>query len=333
MPSEPEPRAATRSGRFAWLRSEGLGLLCGQATVLLLGVGSLVLARTRDGASAEVAMDDLTAFFRVPSPWHAWLYLLVPVLGLYALNTLLCTWDSVLAKWRRGVRELSAYAPALIHLSFLLALFAHGVGGLWNREGATLAIGPVWQPLADGRQVRLAEARLEPLPNSQLKSVEARLELRDAAGRIVEERLGYNQPVSSGGGARLLLLSKVDRAATGARFASGSERCVAAEGAPCSIAGLRVELTGLYESGHWGQVPMAVVHVASADGLDDGFHLLEGQERRLPGRAPLRFERLEVSTVVVARSRTAPGNPWALGSAALLVAGLALMGRRWVRLA
>ncbi|MHB8876666.1 MAG: hypothetical protein ACYC8T_23470, partial [Myxococcaceae bacterium] len=141
------------------LRSQGLGLLCGQATVVLLGVGSVVLAATRDGASARVGLDDLTAFFRFPSVAHLWLYLLVPVLGLYALNTALCTWDSVLAKWRRGVRELSPYAPVVMHLGFLLALVAHGVGGLWNREREPAVLGTGWTSLPGGEQARLLDLR------------------------------------------------------------------------------------------------------------------------------------------------------------------------------
>ena len=40
MPSEAERPAATeRASRLAWLYSQGLGIVCGQATVLLLAVG------------------------------------------------------------------------------------------------------------------------------------------------------------------------------------------------------------------------------------------------------------------------------------------------------
>src|SRR5690242_5991067 len=106
------------------LRSQGLGIACGLATVALLVVGSFVLDRTRDGASAGIAMDDLRPFLERPSIAHAWMYALAPVLALYALNTLLATWDSVVRKVRGGVRSFSAYGPAVVHVGFVLALAA-----------------------------------------------------------------------------------------------------------------------------------------------------------------------------------------------------------------
>jgi hypothetical protein len=131
MPSEDQITASTPvPSRWEWLFSQGLGVLCGQATVLLLAVGSIVLSATRDGASAMIAMDDIRGFFAPTSPVHFWFYLLIPVLGLYGLNTLLATCRSVLRKWRAGARFAQAYAPSVIHLAFLFSLVAHLIGGL-----------------------------------------------------------------------------------------------------------------------------------------------------------------------------------------------------------
>ena len=44
---------------YVMLRSQGLGLICGQLTVLLLAIGSFVIANTRTGASREVRGDDI----------------------------------------------------------------------------------------------------------------------------------------------------------------------------------------------------------------------------------------------------------------------------------
>jgi len=130
MPSEAErPAAAQRASRSEWLYSQGLGIVCGQATVLLLALGSVVLAATRDGASRAIAMDDLNGFFAAPAAAHLWFYLLVPVLGLYALNIFLATVRSVYRKWCDGLRDPRSYAAAVIHVAFLVALFAHLVGG------------------------------------------------------------------------------------------------------------------------------------------------------------------------------------------------------------
>jgi hypothetical protein len=190
------------------LRSQGLGVLCGQATVLLLGVGSIQLVRTRDGASQGVQLDDIRAFFTEPSVSHAWFYALLGVLTLYALNTVLCTWDSVMTKWARRVREPAAWAPSVIHVSFLLALVAHLVGGLWNRELDPLLLTPAWTDVGAGRQARLVDVVEERLPNGRAKSVRASVEWKDAAGQVTTRTLGYNEPLSEGWGAELVLLDQ-----------------------------------------------------------------------------------------------------------------------------
>src|SRR5919202_4047935 len=112
------PRCCTGGRRMRsdrrWLellRSQGLGVTCGLATVVLLAVGSFVLDATREGASAGIAMDDLPPFVERPALAHPWMYLLAPVLALYALNTLLATWYSVARKVRSGVRSPSAHGP------------------------------------------------------------------------------------------------------------------------------------------------------------------------------------------------------------------------------
>jgi len=121
MPSEAErPAAAQRASRSEWLYSQGLWIVCGQATVLILALGSVVLAATRDGASRAIAMDDLNGFFAAPAAAHLWFYLLVPVLGLYALNIFLATvstwWaaseDPNAVRWSWGRAGASSIAGA-----------------------------------------------------------------------------------------------------------------------------------------------------------------------------------------------------------------------------
>ena len=133
----PVPGAARPARRLAWLRSQGLGLVCGFATVLLLAVGSVVLTATREGASASVGLDDLRGFFAPPRLEHAWLYLLLPVAALYALNTLLATWDTVGRKWRAGLRAPTAYAASVVHVGFLVAY----VGTSFLFRGSSHAFG------------------------------------------------------------------------------------------------------------------------------------------------------------------------------------------------
>lgn len=192
------------------LRSQGLGVICGLATVVLLGVGSFVLVATGDGASAGVHMDDLRAFFTRPALAHLWLYLLVPVFGLYGLNTALATAHSLVHKIGTGVRTVSAYGPPVIHVSFLLALVAHLVGGVYGREIEPLVITTAWTTLGDGRDVRLDHIESELLPSGMPKLLRAHVEVRRGE-RVTPAVIGYNEPLSEGLGARIFLLDEAGR--------------------------------------------------------------------------------------------------------------------------
>lgn len=200
------PSASPLGRALDVVRSQGFGIAMGMATVGLLAVGSVVLAATGDGVSAGVALDDLTAFFRPVSPWHLWLYLLFPVLGLYGLSTLLSTWDSVLDAWRCGRRRLSAYAPALLHVAFLGTIVAHGVGGFLGAEQGVVRVGPWWTALPDGREARAVSVEVDPHPDGSPRQVTATLQVRAPGGEPEEARVAYNQPLSSGLGSDLLLM-------------------------------------------------------------------------------------------------------------------------------
>ncbi len=211
MLSEALPAAGARERRLGerlldLLRSQGLGVACGQATVLLLGIGSLVLVATGDGASKDVAMDDIRAFFVEPSPAHLWFYALVPVMGLYALNTVLATWDDVAAKWRAGHRSLKTYAAALMHVGFLVALLAHLVGGVGGEEGGPLVIGSRYVDIGEGRAARVAKLELPTLPTGALEQVYATVDVRESDGSVRQEVVSYNGPLSRGLGSELFLL-------------------------------------------------------------------------------------------------------------------------------
>jgi hypothetical protein len=194
-------------GLAYWLRSQELGVACGFATVVLLAIGSFVLPATADGASKGIALDDLRPFFERPSPVHAWLYALAAVLAVYGLNTALATWASVTRKWRAGVRSPGAYAPALFHVSFLVALAAHGVGGVWGRDDGRVLVGP--DPVAlpgFPYTARTLSLDVDTLPSGLPRSARAELELREPSGAARRVTVGYNEPASAGLGTDLLLL-------------------------------------------------------------------------------------------------------------------------------
>ncbi len=316
MPSEPDRGDP-------WIASQGLGILCAQATVLLLAVGSVVLAATKDGVSRDIRMDDIRPFFEQPSGWHAWFYLLLAVLLLYAVNTAWCTTLSVLRRWRSGQRRPSAYAGALMHVGFLVGLLAHLLGGLGGAERGTVLLdtgggelGPGWE----GAQGRLLDLDIDVHPDGSQKRLRATVELtrgEHTATRI----LAWNRPLTHGSGSHLLLLQDYGIGHV-AVITDGVERCAVREGELCTLDRASHRATRLLtEGGHWGDDSVAAV---------GGVFLVAGRPTRLRDGNVWTLETIEERTTVALRSRHSPGAPLALLMVAVFCLGMTLMGRRWL---
>lgn len=313
-------RSADRGARWTWLRSQGLGLVCGFAVVVLLAIGSVVLAATREGASAAVGMDDLRGFFTPPSWVHLWLYLLFPVAALYALNTVLATWHTVTTRWRAGRRAPSAYAASVIHVGFLLGLVAHAVGGFWNEDRGQVLLASGWRDVPGLGEVRLDSLAVDVLPGGMPRSARAMVEVRGADGAVAHEVIGYNAPLSAGGGANLALLSDLGQTWI-AHLAAGGEDCAAAQGQACGAGAARVEVLRVVPGPGAGGALVSVAGGAPR-------WLATGDAIGVAGGA-VALERLAVEDAILVRVREAPGNPWALGAAVVLAVGLVLMWRRF----
>jgi hypothetical protein len=314
----------------AWLFSQGLGVLCGQATVLLLAIGSVVLTATREGASASIEMDDVRAFFDPPSVVHLWFYLLVTVLAVYALNTTLATCQNMARKWRAGVRAPRFYAPALIHLAFLLGLLAHGVGGIAGEERDRVTIGAGWTPLGAGREARVTALKVEPNPDGSVKQVRASVQLRDADGSSHEKVVEYNGPLSWGLGGELMLLIRPLSVPT-LRLARGADHCEVAMVGACELGDVRVDFLYLHPALRAGQGAFAQLRVRGAGARDaQVYSLVPGNSQRLTDGSQLSVEGLDARPAIVLRHRITPGDPLALLASVLLGLGLLLMWRRFI---
>jgi hypothetical protein len=319
----------TDASSTAWLFSQGLGVICGQATVLLLAIGSIVLSVTRDGASASIAMDDMLAFFRPVSAVHLWFYLLILVLTLYALNTTLATYRNVVKKWRAGIRAPRFYAPAVIHLAFLVGLLAHGVGGVGGAELERLLLGPSWTQLGDGREARVTGLKVDSNPDGSMKQLHASVETRDAEGSSTETVVYYNGPLSRGLGSELMLLVRPQSVPT-LRLARGEDRCAVEAAGICELGDVRVELLYLHPPLQPGQSPFAQLRVQNAGGVDaEAFPLTPGESKQLSDGSLLSAEGIGPRPAILLRHRRAPGNPLALLSSILLGLGLLMMWRRF----
>jgi len=96
----------------------GLCLLAG--VCVAMAVGSFV---AREGSAINEV--PLFVWLREAPPRETWwLWLTIAVLALLVINTLLCSVDSLRAKWQRG-SFLIRIAPQVMHLGFLLIVLAH----------------------------------------------------------------------------------------------------------------------------------------------------------------------------------------------------------------
>jgi hypothetical protein len=102
------------------LASLTLGLWLLGGVMFFLGVGSFLQG---EGSSInEVALLDWLSEVPVRQSW--WLGLSIGLLALLALNTVLCSIESLRTKWQRG-SFLVRIAPQLMHLGFLFIMVAH----------------------------------------------------------------------------------------------------------------------------------------------------------------------------------------------------------------
>ncbi|HWI41398.1 MAG TPA: cytochrome C biogenesis protein ResB [Verrucomicrobiae bacterium] len=174
------------------LASFNLGLWLTAAVMLLLAAGSF-----SDGASEAGSINDLPLLqwlreAPLSSSW--WLWGAVGVLALLALNTLLCSIESLRMKLGRG-NLLAALAPQMMHLGFLLIILAHlfsASGGMKRvlevREGSALA-------LPGGDAVRFERITAVAGMRGMLTSLGAELRFADGSAASIAP----NRPAFRGG--------------------------------------------------------------------------------------------------------------------------------------
>ena len=117
----------------------GLWLMAG--VTVLLGVGSFVTGPEESGRLNSMPLFDWLTATPLSAGW--WLWLTIALLALLAVNTLLCSVDSLRQKrGRPGL--LLRLAPQVMHAGFLLIVLAHlvsSVGGY--RESGQIGEGGV----------------------------------------------------------------------------------------------------------------------------------------------------------------------------------------------
>ncbi|BCS52961.1 cytochrome C biogenesis protein ResB [Geobacter sp. SVR] len=99
-----------------------LALLC-----LAMAAGSFLL-KGEQGAAINF-MPFFAWLMQTPVSHSWWLWLTLVLLALVVITTLLCSWDAVMARWRR-IGFIALIAPQLVHAGFLLIVAAHLISAL-----------------------------------------------------------------------------------------------------------------------------------------------------------------------------------------------------------
>ena len=158
---------------YRYLVSLDLGLWLMVGVLLFMALGSFL-----SGGENGSSINDLPLFLwlrEVPLAASWWLWGTIGLLALLAVNTVLCSMESLGKKWERG-SSLVRIAPQVMHLGFLLIMVAHLVSarGSFKQamevgEGSTIGfpnggvvqvgridstIGPMGMPTAFSAQVR-----------------------------------------------------------------------------------------------------------------------------------------------------------------------------------
>lgn len=140
---------------YQFLTSLDLAIWLIATVMLFLGVGSFV---SREGS----AINDLPLLVwltRVPPSETWWLWITVAMLALLAINTVLCSIESLRSKWQRG-SFLIRIAPQVMHLGFLLIVLAHLISAYGSfKEGGSLPEGGSFT-FPDGSRLELARIDL-----------------------------------------------------------------------------------------------------------------------------------------------------------------------------
>jgi hypothetical protein len=167
----------------------GLWLMGG--VILLLAVGSF----TGGGAEGS-SINDVPLFAwlgSAPPAQSWWLWGTVGLLALLALNTGLCSIESLRLKYQRDA-FLRLIAPQVMHLGFLLIVLAHLASAYGSFKGAGAVMEGQTISLPGGGKVQVTDIRAEPGPMGMPSDYSAVAAMWEAEG-VRTATMRPNHPV------------------------------------------------------------------------------------------------------------------------------------------
>jgi hypothetical protein len=310
-PSAPSSPLGARIYRA--LVSQKTGVVCAFSAAGLLATGS-VLADRLPGVYQDLSGGDLRFFFEPVRAVHLWLYAAMVVFAVWGLSTLLCTLEALRSRWQARCWRPGAWGTILVHLSFILALVAHLLGGL-TADGREHLVAGDGTDIA-GARYRALGVDQQSWPNGMPKTLRVELERTKGSERSLVY-VGFNEPVVLEGGARELLLGRIGQGAGAAILRVGGEQVRLRPGESAAVRGRTVTLQKL----HMAQsLRVPVVSLL----LDGG----EPQRTMLPldpgSTDELAFVGIESTPLVSLRERYDPSIPLVLAVALLLALGVVL---------
>jgi len=167
------------------------------AFIVVFFAGSYLMPARREifGPMNEMLLFSWLGEVAVRAPGSTWWFFLsLALLLLLTLNTIVCSLQSIRGKWARK-DFLLRVAPQVVHVAFLLILFAHLLGAGWGyRLSGMLPEGAATRIPGD-RVLHLQALRAQQDPAGYVRSWQASVAIYRNGERLAEGVLAPNHPL------------------------------------------------------------------------------------------------------------------------------------------
>ena len=126
-----------------------------------------------------------------------WIYILIALSALLAVNTFICTADRVYSIIKLN-RPWRSFYPHIVHIGFLVALLGHLSGSLWGfrSPGNVLFMGqPQNVPNEPGLFARLDDIDMKATPDGDIDSLKVKITLLKGGLRVLTRDIRINAPL------------------------------------------------------------------------------------------------------------------------------------------